>query len=179
MKEHPRSDPQVTDSVRLCEDSPQTTGSPQVTSQDPAETPWEILRACPQDPAGERYGADMEEIWRRYGGDTEELPAFSTFSIHIIGVVQQPLSVCYQGIALPLLWKLLAKKGNSNTKECTDMIGKFVKLFGKGCIKAVVADREFFGKDWLAYLQREYIPFHIRIRDKICGCTSLVVKRSG
>jgi hypothetical protein len=36
------------------------------------------------------YGSDMEEIWRRYGGDKEELPAFSTFFILIIGVVQQP-----------------------------------------------------------------------------------------
>src|SRR3954464_1074028 len=77
------------------------------------------------------------------------------------------LSVCYDGIAFPLLWKLLAKKGNTNTKERTDLLDKFVKLFGKGCIKAVVADREFIGKDWLAYLQREHIPFHIRIRDNM------------
>ena len=77
------------------------------------------------------------------------------------------LSVCYDGIAFPLLWKMLTKKGNSNTKERTNMIAQFVKLFGKGCIKAVVADREFIGKDWLGYLQRERIAFHIRIRDNM------------
>jgi hypothetical protein len=77
------------------------------------------------------------------------------------------LSVCYQGIAFPLLWKMLAKKGNSNTKERTELMEKFVKLFGKGCIKAVVADREFIGKDWLGYLQGQRIPFHIRIRDNM------------
>ena len=77
------------------------------------------------------------------------------------------LSVCYDGIAFPLLWKLLAKKGNTNTKERTDLLDKFVKLFGKQCIKAVVADREFIGKDWLGYLQQQRIPFHIRIRDNM------------
>jgi hypothetical protein len=79
MKEHPRSHPQ---------DSARTLHRPQV--------PVEILRACPQltescgDPAGEIYGSDTEEIRRRYGRDTEELPAFSTFFTLIIGVVQQP-----------------------------------------------------------------------------------------
>src|SRR3954447_8452227 len=73
------------------------------------------------------------------------------------------LSVCYQGIAFPLLWKLLAKKGNSNTKERTELMEKFVKLFGKGCIQAVVADREFIGKDWLKYLQQQRIAFYIRV----------------
>jgi Transposase DDE domain len=77
------------------------------------------------------------------------------------------LSICYDGMAFPLLWKLLGKKGNTNTKERTDILDKFVKLFGKGCIQAVVADREFIGKDWLGYLQRERIPFHIRIRDNM------------
>src|SRR4051794_30396177 len=77
------------------------------------------------------------------------------------------LSVCYDGIAFPLLWKLLAKKGNTNTKERTDILDKFVKLFGKGCIKAVVADREFIGKDWLKYLQQQRISFHIRVRDNM------------
>jgi len=77
------------------------------------------------------------------------------------------LSVCYDGIAFPLLWKLLAKKGNTNTKERTDLLENFIKLFGKACIKAVVADREFIGKDWLKYLQQQRISFHIRIRENM------------
>jgi hypothetical protein len=77
------------------------------------------------------------------------------------------LSVCYDGIAFPLLWKMLAKRGNTNTKERTDILDKFVKLFGKGCIQAVVADREFIGKNWLGYLQQQRIAFHIRVRDNM------------
>src|SRR3954466_14945492 len=92
--------------------------------------------------------------WSRLGGSKTDINIFM-------------LSVCYDGITFPLLWKLLAKKGNTNTKERTDLLDKFVKLFGKQCIKAVVADREFIGKDWLGYLQQQRIPFHIRVRNNM------------
>ena len=46
------------------------------------------------------------------------------------------LSVCYEGIAFPLLWKMLDKKGNSNQRERIGLIQKFIKLFGKECIES-------------------------------------------
>ena len=55
------------------------------------------------------------------------------------------LSVCYEGMAFPLLWQLLPKKGNSNSKERIELIQRFVELFGKECMEALVADREFIG----------------------------------
>jgi len=77
------------------------------------------------------------------------------------------LSVCYDGIAFPVLWKMLSKRGNSNSKERIKLIQNFIELFGKECIKAIVADREFIGNDWLSFLQAESIPFHIRIKDNM------------
>lgn len=77
------------------------------------------------------------------------------------------LSICYEGIAFPLLWKMLDKKGNSNQGERISLIQKFIELFGKECIGAIVADREFIGSRWLGYLQQRHIPFHIRIRDNM------------
>jgi hypothetical protein len=77
------------------------------------------------------------------------------------------LSVCYDGIAFPILWKMLAKRGNSNCEERTTLIKRFIELFGKDCIKAIVADREFIGNSWLSFLQAEQIPFHIRIKDNM------------
>jgi len=77
------------------------------------------------------------------------------------------LSICYEGIAFPLLWQMLEKKGNSNQQERIDLIQRFIRLFGKECIEAIVADREFIGSKWLGYLQGERIPFHIRIRDNM------------
>jgi hypothetical protein len=77
------------------------------------------------------------------------------------------LSVCYEGMAFPLLWHMLPKKGNSNCKERIELIKRFINLFGKGCIEALVADREFIGAGWIHYLQAERLPFHIRIRDNM------------
>src|SRR3954463_1599875 len=47
------------------------------------------------------------------------------------------LSVCYDGIAFPLLWKMLPKRGNSNCKERIALLQKFIDLFGKGCLEAI------------------------------------------
>lgn len=77
------------------------------------------------------------------------------------------LSVCYEGMALPVMWEMLEKRGNSNTEERTALIGRFVGLFGKQCIAALVADREFIGDQWFGYLEKESIPFHIRIRENL------------
>jgi hypothetical protein len=77
------------------------------------------------------------------------------------------LGVCYEGIAFPVLWKMLSKRGNSNSEERIKLIKSFVELFGKECIEAVVADREFIGNEWLSFLQAEGIPFHIRIKDNM------------
>ena len=59
------------------------------------------------------------------------------------------LSVCYDGMAMPVMWRMLPKKGNSNLLEHIDLIERFIKLFGKNCIASVVADREFIGDKWL------------------------------
>lgn len=75
------------------------------------------------------------------------------------------LSVCYEGIAFPLLWKMLPKKGNSNSEERIRLLKRFIALFGKDCIETIVADREFVGKKWFSFLQSARLPFHIRIKD--------------
>jgi hypothetical protein len=74
------------------------------------------------------------------------------------------LSVAYQGIAFPVCWQLLAKKGNSNTKERKQLMTTFLTLVPLQQIDMLVADREFVGKDWFAYLTTIKMPFVIRIR---------------
>jgi hypothetical protein len=44
------------------------------------------------------------------------------------------------------------------------LLKRFIRWFGKSSIQAVLADREFIGEDWLAYLLKEGIPFYIRIK---------------
>ena len=77
------------------------------------------------------------------------------------------IGIVHRGIAIPLLWQLLNKKGNSNTQERISIVRRFVDLFGTDKIASLLADREFLGDPWLAWLQANGIPFHIRIRNNI------------
>lgn len=74
------------------------------------------------------------------------------------------LAIAYKGIAIPIYWELLDKRGNSDTRERIDLITKFTNQFGKDCIAGILADREFVGDDWFAWLIKEKIFFYIRIK---------------
>jgi len=82
------------------------------------------------------------------------------------------LGVTYQGVAIPVYWLLLDKKGNSNTIERIALLELFISIFGKRCIACLTADREFVGKIWFRYLQKEGILFRIRIRQNTRIATS-------
>ncbi len=75
------------------------------------------------------------------------------------------LGVVYKGVAFPLLFSMLNKRGNSNSKERIDLVNRYVRLFGKDTIECLVADREFVGQQWLEYLNYEQIRYYIRIRN--------------
>ncbi|HVF26924.1 MAG TPA: IS4 family transposase [Pyrinomonadaceae bacterium] len=77
------------------------------------------------------------------------------------------LSVVYKGLAFPLLWAVLEKKGCSDTRERIELVEKYLKLLGKDSLEFVTADREFIGRDWFRYLRRRKIPFRIRIKENI------------
>ncbi len=74
------------------------------------------------------------------------------------------LAVVYKRVAVPLMWTLLDKKGNSNCKERICLIKRFVSCFGQQVIAGILADREFVGKRWFKYLVKQKIPFFIRIK---------------
>lgn len=74
------------------------------------------------------------------------------------------LAVVYKGVAIPIYWLLLDKKGNSNTRERIALMKRFIRQFGKQHILGLLADREFIGEDWLKWLKSEGIDFVIRIK---------------
>ena len=76
------------------------------------------------------------------------------------------LGVVYQGVAFPLLWWMLEKKGNSNTQKRVELLAELVELFSDRSIACICADREFLGHNWLQYLlSQPMMPFRIRIRE--------------
>src|SRR5215208_4974067 len=74
------------------------------------------------------------------------------------------LGICYKGIAFPLLWSILEKKGCSDTAERINLLEEFDCLFGFAAISYLCADREFVGNRWFAYLADKEIDFRIRLR---------------
>lgn len=75
------------------------------------------------------------------------------------------LAITYKGIAFPLLFKVEPKAGNSSTRQRINIINNYIKLFGLDTIDCLLADREFIGKQWIEYLNRNRIKYHIRIRN--------------
>jgi hypothetical protein len=82
------------------------------------------------------------------------------------------LAIAFKGIAIPIYWELLDKRGNSDTAERVALLQKFISQFGKGCIAGVLADREFVGTDWFAWLLEEEISFCIRIKKNLLTTNS-------
>ena len=75
------------------------------------------------------------------------------------------LAVVHDGVAYPLLFSMLPKKGASNTKERIGLVQRYVRLFGVESIDCLLADREFVGEHWVKWLNDSGIRYHIRIRE--------------
>ena len=74
------------------------------------------------------------------------------------------LAIVYREIAIPIVWTLLNKRGNSDTKERIALIQRFISIFGKDRIVNVFADREFIGEQWFTWLIEQDINFCIRVK---------------
>lgn len=85
---------------------------------------------------------------------------FGTKNINIL-----MLGVSYKNVAFPLMFKMLDKRGNSDTQERIDLIKLYLDWFGNESIDCLLADREFVGEDWLAFLNENKIRYYIRIRN--------------
>ncbi|AUC60539.1 group IS10 transposase [Cyanobacterium sp. HL-69] len=80
------------------------------------------------------------------------------FNIFVLGIV-------HKGVAFPITWTMLEKKGNSNSCERMDLLDQFWEIFPTAQVSYICGDREFIGKEWLTYLMIEpQIPFRLRIK---------------
>lgn len=74
------------------------------------------------------------------------------------------LAVVADGVALPVLWSMLGKQGNSDQQERRKLIARYIDLFGVHTIDYIMADREFVGEKWFKFLILHPLRFYIRIR---------------
>ncbi len=74
------------------------------------------------------------------------------------------LAVVTHGCAVPLLWTVMPQCGASDTAERIELLSRFVTRFGRERLRFLTADREFIGWEWIGWLQKQQIPFRIRIK---------------
>ena len=74
------------------------------------------------------------------------------------------LAICYKGVAFPILWTLLEKRGCLDDAERIALLSEFDHLFGFQSVDFLCADREFVSKKLMAYLKENRIDFRIRLR---------------
>ena len=73
------------------------------------------------------------------------------FNIFVLGIV-------HNGVAFPITWTMLEKKGNSNSCERMDLLDQFWEILPTAQVSYICGDREFIGKEWL----HEQIPLKIK-----------------
>jgi hypothetical protein len=89
----------------------------------------------------------------------------STWELGSVCINILMLGVAYKGLAFPLLWVSLDKKGNSDTAERLELLDRLLTLVDAQAVEAIVADREFTGKDWFKGLKERQLVFVMRVRN--------------
>ncbi len=75
------------------------------------------------------------------------------------------IGIAYRGVAFPVVWTILEKKGCSDTTERINLVKEFGRVFGYRAIAYLCADREFVGRDWFAWLRSQDVDFRVRVRE--------------
>lgn len=96
------------------------------------------------------------------------------------------LAVVTRRFRVPLMWTLLGHQGNSDTGQRIALMERYLALFGAASIQWLLADREFIGSRWMDFLNKNNIPFAIRVtesltivldNDKVCSLRTLLRNR--
>ena len=82
------------------------------------------------------------------------------------------VGVVYKRMAIPLMWTLLPKAGNSNCSDRIKLLNRILKYIEKSRIKNLLCDREFVGHHWFSWLVKSKIPFKIRLKHNFLTETS-------
>lgn len=102
---------------------------------------------------------DIPQPWVLSTDRTEWSFGQKRFNLLFLGIV-------HDGVAYPVVWEMLEKKGNSNSDERMNLLDRFYSIFPDARVAYLTGDREFIGKPWLTYLLIDpIIDFRLRIRE--------------
>ena len=74
------------------------------------------------------------------------------------------LAVSTSRFTLPLFWMFFDHRGTCSAHDCAKLLDQFIGLFGKLCIREVLADREFGHGPMVDMLLKHDVNFTIRVK---------------
>lgn len=74
------------------------------------------------------------------------------------------LSVSYDKIAMPLIYKIIPYRGTCTADDQVEVVEKFIEKFGVARIDVITGDREFDNEKLITYLNSKSINYALRIR---------------
>lgn len=77
------------------------------------------------------------------------------------------ISVVSDNYCIPLIWKLLDKRGNSSQAERIELVSKLLSIPNLPKIQSIIGDREFVGSVWIKYLKGNDIGVLFRLKDNM------------
>lgn len=80
------------------------------------------------------------------------------------------LAVVTEKFRVPLMWTFLTHSGNSTTAQRINLMQRYLAHFDASTIRMLLADREFIGQQWFAFLMEQDIPFTIRLKEDQTIC---------
>ncbi|MGB0863610.1 MAG: transposase [Saprospiraceae bacterium] len=79
------------------------------------------------------------------------------------------IGVVHKNICIPLVWKDLGRKGNSNTKQRLELLDRLLtgwkELSFEVPLLEISGDREFIGDEWLVGLEHRGLDFVLRLKE--------------
>lgn len=77
------------------------------------------------------------------------------------------LAITTKRFRVPLMWSFLDHGGCSSTAQRITLMQNYIEIFGASSVRALLADREFVGVEWIQFLCRNNIAFTIRLRNDL------------
>lgn len=74
------------------------------------------------------------------------------------------VAVAYKRVAIPIAWVVLPKRGNSSIQARAELLESIFAEIEITKFGGLLADREFIGHEWFAYLKKLKLPFYIRVK---------------
>ena len=112
----------------------------------------------------------VQFAWSHYGNKGQWIALSidrTNWKFGLININILTIGISWRGTAIPLVWMMLDKRGQSNQSERILLLQQLLNCLNQeqiNRIRYLLMDREFAAHDWLTFLKKQSFNFIIRIR---------------